>query len=533
MDTKTKPAFEIEKIRRTGPMALPTWQLRFDPVNERGRGFQLELSQEVVFGASPEADGYKHIRQYDLHELGVSRRHAKLWPTSSQLFITDLGSTNGTWLNGRRLESDHPYTINDGDVLSLGKLEFYVKVVKQPDTQQGALNQRIEMADALAKMAKAITSQLELDAVLDQALEMAMADTNAREVSVWLHDEQKNELFLVAERGIEDERIRRMRLPVTDNLVAQVFETGRPLRAHREGEMVKVKTGYLVEALLYVPLIHGSQTLGVMAAAHRDPSCVFSPYDERLLGAIADFAAIALHNARLYERVQNTDRLKTEMIQNISHEFRSPLTYIVGYTGLLLEEREKLSDEQRRSLEVISLQADKLVWLVKNFVALQPLEDLASIRGESDMNQVLETIIDSVRLHANEKKIDLKLDAEPDLPPVAINRMALLQIMDNLLSNAIKFTPDGGKVTVEAQLNEKKQVVISVRDTGIGIAKKDQERIFERFVQLEGGMSRQYGGVGLGLAVCKALIEACGQTITVESEPSKGSTFTFSLPVVA
>ena len=275
-------------------------------------------------GTDPGAQAAVDLTPYDALDLGVSRRHVKLYPSGANVFVVDLGSTNGTQINGEPLKENQLRKLANGDLLSLGKLEMVVRVIQGPAAHVEGLRHQADLADALAVLAKAITSRLDLDAVLDQALGMAMSLTSAREAAIWLVDAQTQELFLEAERGIQDESVRRMRLPVTDRLVSKVIQTGAPLSASREvsGEEVKVRTGYTVEALLYVPLVHGDETLGVLAAAHRDPGKVFGPRDEKLLSAVADFAAIAIQNTWLYKQLETYSASLEEAVRERTTELQ-------------------------------------------------------------------------------------------------------------------------------------------------------------------------------------------------------------------
>jgi len=519
--------------QKKGNGSHPVWRLRLEMTADPDSGPEVEVDGEVVLGLRTGGADVVDLGPYNAAEMGVSRRHLKLWATDAGLFALDMESTNGTLLNGQRLRPNTPYRVGDGDVLSLGKLTFVLRVLGGPKTHTQDLRQKADLADALAQLAKAITAQLDVDAVLDQALEMAMRFTNAGETSIWLVDEETDELFLVAQRGIEDERIRRMRLPVSDPLVSQVLSTGNPLRASRTatGELVKVKTDYMVEALLYVPLKHADGVFGVLAATHRETGKDFGNRDERLLTAIADFAAIAITNARLYHKVQEADREKSEMIQNVAHEFRTPLQYIVGYVDLLMDD-EALSEEQLKGLRIVAQQADRLRWLVDNFVTLQSTEEIVARRIPTSVSALLAGVAEGAALVLAAKKLRLSLEVADNLPDVLINPMTIYQVLDNLLSNAVKFTPEGGEITLSARLIQaENKVCISVRDTGIGIPEGLHERVFERFFQVDGSATRPHGGVGLGLAVCKAIIEAHGERIWVESQAGQGATFFFTLPI--
>jgi K+-sensing histidine kinase KdpD len=300
------PEIEYQKVPHTGKEAenKPVWraQLEFpqDPANRMG----LDINGEIVLGRDLEEDNGVDLKQFDASLLGVSRRHLMLRPTASHLYATDLGSTNGTLRNGRSIGVRTPYPLSDGDTLTLGKLRLILRIIERPHFQTGILEKKIDLADALTEIAKSITSQLDLDQVLNQMVETAMTLTSAGEASIWLVDEQTGELFLEAERGIEDVSIQRMRLPITeDNHAGKVIKTGQPVRVWRQPgeEQIKVKTNYLVEALAYVPLTLGGVTFGVLSATHRETGKRFDERDERLLTAIADFAAIAIQNARTYQ----------------------------------------------------------------------------------------------------------------------------------------------------------------------------------------------------------------------------------------
>jgi signal transduction histidine kinase len=506
-----------------------TWLLRIELASDPNNNFEIELRDEIVLGSAADP-GTVDLRPYQARENGVSRQHARLCVIDSALSVIDLGSTNGTEVNGQ----NNPHPLTSGDTVKLSSLEFIVRVIRAPDKRAYARHQKADLSDILEQMVTAITSQLEVDTVLDQALKMAISFTSAREATIWLVDEKSGELFLEAERGVKDDSIRRIRISVEDTMAGRVLKAGKSLRAHREPEEdpIKVRTGYLVEAVLYVPLTYGETVFGVLSVVHYEPDKAFSQRDEKLLEAIARFAAIALNNARLFEEVQLANRIKAEMIQNISHEVRTPLQFIMGYAGLLLE--ESLTPTQHEYLEVMANQAGRLTWLMANFVALQNVSDYTLHHQPIELGQFLSESVEDIQLDATEKQISLSLDIQGKLPAVMANPVAVSQIMDNLLSNALKFTPEGGEVAVKAGLEPSgKKVWVSVADTGIGIPEEAHERIFERFFQLDGGVTRHYGGVGLGLAVCKEIIEAHGERIQVESTPGQGSTFTFTLPVAS
>jgi two-component system, OmpR family, phosphate regulon sensor histidine kinase PhoR len=300
---------------------LPVWHVRLVLTSDPAAQLGLAINGEVILGRTVREDarpGVLDLTPYGGGARGVSRRHAELRPIHTNLYVTDLGSTNGTQRNGRTIGVNTPYALVDGDTLALGRMRFIVYIDTRPALAEPPREQRIDLADALVEIAKAITSQLDLNEVLNQVASTARALTAAGETGIWLVDEESGELMLQAERGMEDERIRRMRLPVdVASPMVEVLRTNRPLRVSRQpGEdEIKVKTGYLVEALAYVPISLGGATFGVLGAVHRKPGRQFNERDERLLQAIADFAAIAIQNARQY---QTTDEALEQRVRELA-----------------------------------------------------------------------------------------------------------------------------------------------------------------------------------------------------------------------
>jgi two-component system, OmpR family, phosphate regulon sensor histidine kinase PhoR len=300
---------------------LPVWHVRLVLTSDPAAQIGLAVNGELVLGRTVHGEAPPDVLDlgpYGGSARGVSRRHAELRPTNTNLYVTDLGSTNGTQRNGRSIGVNTPYALVDGDTLALGRMRFIVYIDARPALAEPPREQRVDLADALVEIAKAITSQLDLNEVLNQVASTARTLTAAGETGIWLVDEESGELMLQAERGMEDERIRRMRLPVdVASPMVEVLRSNRPLRVSRQpGEdEIKVKTGYLVEALAYVPISLGGATFGVLGASHRKPGRQFNERDERLLQAIADFAAIAIQNARQY---QNTDAALEQRVRELA-----------------------------------------------------------------------------------------------------------------------------------------------------------------------------------------------------------------------
>ena len=241
--------------------------------------------------------------------------------------------------------------------------------------------------------------------------------------------------------------------------------------------------------------------------------------------------------ARAYEALREADRLKSEMIQNVSHEIRTPLSYLIGYAGLMLDDTMDmgpLTTQQRDNLTIMLHQAERMEHLTGNMVTIQRNAHHQPVRAEVDINVILEDAIKRTRIAADNVKVSLALDTAEGLPSVYIDQMAIDQVLDNLISNALKFTPAGGEVRLrvwQEQSTETGSVSVSVSDTGIGIPVGALPNIFKRFYQVDGSSTRKYDGVGLGLAVCRDIIEAHAESLHVDSTLDEGTTFTFTLPL--
>jgi signal transduction histidine kinase len=235
---------------------------------------------------------------------------------------------------------------------------------------------------------------------------------------------------------------------------------------------------------------------------------------------------------RLYAQLETANRHKSEFLANMSHELRTPLNAVIGFSDVLLERTfGELSEKQEQYITIVLGSGRHLLSLINDILDLSKIEagrmDLEL--GSFDLAMAIDNTVTLVRDRAARHDLALGVEVEADLDPVVADERKIKQILLNLLSNAVKFTPDGGRIGVRAGRIDG-GVAISVSDTGIGIAPEDQEAIFEEFRQVGTDELRKREGTGLGLALTRKFVELHGGTITVASEPGKGSTFTFTLP---
>jgi signal transduction histidine kinase len=238
---------------------------------------------------------------------------------------------------------------------------------------------------------------------------------------------------------------------------------------------------------------------------------------------------------RANEELTHLDELKSDFMATMSHELRTPLTSIIGYSDMLLSGMTgRLDEKQTAFIDSILKNGETLLNLINDILDLTKIEagKLELKLEPVDLRAALLAVLPVIKPRATEKRIKVSTFLPTDLPPVHADAGKLNQILLNLLTNGIKYTPDNGSVSVEARRSDG-FVEVWVTDTGIGIAKEDQERIFQRFTQIDSSTTRAQGGTGLGLAIAKELVELHGGRIRVQSRLGKGSSFVFSVPVFA
>jgi two-component system, OmpR family, phosphate regulon sensor histidine kinase PhoR len=243
-----------------------------------------------------------------------------------------------------------------------------------------------------------------------------------------------------------------------------------------------------------------------------------------------DWAALAVFHD--LTEVRRVEQMRRDFVANVSHELRTPLAAVKSVIETLqsgaLEDMELAADFLDRADEEV----DRLVRMVEELLELSRIEsgDAPMASEQVDVLATLDHAVGRLRPQAEKQKLNLELELPADLPEVSGDTEQLERVVVNLLRNALKFTPEGGTIRVSADQSDGR-IMVKVHDTGEGILPEDLPRIFERFYKAD--RARGGGGTGLGLAVAKHTVEAHGGVITAESEPGKGSTFTFTLPITS
>lgn len=405
--------------------------------------------------------------------------------------------------------------------------------------------QHMTEMQTLQEFAEKISASLDLHEVLDTIVLTLKSALGCRGVSLALLTPGTQILEIRAAAGIKARWKREAKLKLGEGISGQVAASAKSIYVPDTHEYPNfIFFDKAVRSLLCVPLTIQDRVTGTLTVDNIIPDA-FTQDDEGLLMIAAAQAAIAIDNAQLYEQLkerarklegayhelQEADRIKEELVQNVSHELRTPLTFIKGYVELLLEEdMGPINERQRESLAIVAEKTNSVTRLVSDIIFLEQIERESLELGELRMVQIAQLALQGCEVTAVAAGIHLHLNAEPNLPTALGDKDRVSQVLDNLLGNAIKFSPNGGSITIS--LNQQgESIFVRVSDTGIGIPAEQVTRIFERFYQVDGSATRQFGGAGVGLAIVKRIVEAHGGRVWVESEVGQGSTFCFTLPV--
>jgi signal transduction histidine kinase/CheY-like chemotaxis protein len=346
--------------------------------------------------------------------------------------------------------------------------------------------------------------------------------------------------------------------PFGVGLTSQIIRSGQPLLINEDMDRKRAtlgveQVGRSSASFLGVPIPSGGQIIGVISVQSVDQEGRFTEADQRLLSTIATAVGVAFYNAQLFEEArlaraaaEQADAAKSSFLSTVSHELRTPLTSVLGFAKIIrrrLEERlfplipeddRKIAQAKTQVIEnlgVVVSEGERLTKLIDDVLDLAKIEagkftwNLTKVSIED----VIDRAVAATASLFEAKKLQLLRDIEPGLPLVTGDLDRLIQVVINLISNAVKFT-DAGSIDIAAR-STGAELVVSVKDSGIGIAPADQPKVFEKFKQVGDTLTDKPKGTGLGLPICKEIVEYHGGRIWVESEPGHGSTFSFTLPI--
>ena len=454
----------------------------------------------------------------------------------------------------RRLEI-HPFserqitllkTFADQAVIAIENVRLFQEL--QERTRD--LARSVDELKALGEVGQAVSSTLDLQTVLSTIVGRAVQLSGTDCGIIYEFDEPTQEFHLRASYQMEEELVQAYQatpLRFGQGATGRAAETRVPYQiadlreehelATRGMRPILFRLGY--QSLLAVPLLFEQKIMGALTIYRRQTGS-FAPAIVNLLRAFATQSVLAIQNARLFREIEDkgreleaANRHKSEFLANVSHELRTPLNAIIGFSEVLGERLfGELNEKQAEYTEDILSSGRHLLSLINDILDLSKIE---AGRMELEvttfhMPDAIENALLLIRERASRHGIKLERIIDDRLGDFTGDERKVKQVLVNLLANAVKFTPEGGRIKVEARLGDS-ALIVSVTDTGMGIAKEDQEAIFEEFRQASGNYAQKREGTGLGLSLTRKFVEMHGGKIWVESELGKGSTFTFTLPI--
>lgn len=405
------------------------------------------------------------------------------------------------------------------------------------------LQQQQQRLSALNRITAAITATLDPVQVLRLLAENIDAFLPYSAGAIWLVDSQTGQLERSTCWNIDEKKWKKLDFnEIPPNLQPLIDERRRVyvrnMQTGAHSRHVQFFKSERIVSYLGLPLVAHDQLLGMIAFLTRQEHA-FTQEETDLLENLAGKAAIAIRNAQLYARTQTqaeqlakTNRSMADMTAMIAHDLRAPLMNIIGFADMMADGfAGPVPEEQKKWLTTIANSGRGMVELVKDFLDISIIEagHINLKIKPFNMRQLIEEVIENFRLSARRKSVELFAQSENGLAPLVADRRRIEQVLNNLLSNAIKFSHAGGKVEVRAAREGKTGVRIEVADRGIGIAPKELAQLFRKYTQgSQSAASEQ--GTGLGLVICKMIVEAHHGKIWIESKEGVGSTFFVSLP---
>ena len=407
------------------------------------------------------------------------------------------------------------------------------------------LEHKVVILTRLSEISAVLSSTLKVKPLLNLIMEAAVEIVDAEAASVLLWDHKSNDLrFAATTTGAGGQALIGRPVPLEGSIAGTVLRENRAFsvddvrqdKRHYMG--IDEETEFQTRSILGVPMRSRNRVIGVLEAVNKR-ALPWTQDDFNYLSIVAAQAAVAIESAQMVTALQKAndelsqlDKLKSDFIAIASHELRTPLGVILGYTSFLQE----TNDEEVRALaSKVVASALQLRRIIEDLTNLRYMEQNESElhRETIPLGEFINEIVHDILSLVEAKHHRLQYAPPPPDLIVSIDRIRMGMALTNVLNNALRFTPDGGRIIVQTERhNKEREVWITVTDTGIGLTRDQLERIFERFYQVEDHMTRTKGGMGIGLSIARAMVEAHGGRIWANSPGlNQGSTFTITMPL--
>ncbi|WP_342304188.1 ATP-binding protein [Methanolobus sp. ZRKC5] len=453
-----------------------------------------------------------------------------------------------------------PVDINASYIEHAGKSATIsiIRDITQRKRDEEKINRSLEIQKALALVSSTLLTSSDIEKAINISLSCIGNLCGASRAYIFLYDENGKHMSNTHEwcaDGVVPHKVDLQELPMhTFPWWMQQLSSGEmihitnvddmPLEASAEKEILEMQN---ISSLLVLPLLIGKRTSGFIGLDNIINVGSWSREDIAIMGTVSHLLSNSIENdmkeVQLAENarelwnanveLKRTAKVKDAFLANMSHELRTPLNSIIGFSSVLLSGiAGVMNDKEVRYLNHISNSGKHLLEIINDILDISKVESgkMELIYEKVFVSDIIGSVINIVSPMADKKQINLNCDINPIGISVEADHVRFKQIVSNLVINAIKFSDERNDVSIIAK-REGDLLNISVADTGIGITQEDQPKLFKPFQQLDSSNSRKYEGTGLGLALVKDLVESHGGHIWVESEPGKGSIFTFSIPI--
>ncbi len=419
-----------------------------------------------------------------------------------------------------------------------------------------ALASRLDELSTLQEIDRQLNLSLDIRRVIDLTLDWGLRVANATAGSVGIVDREQNVIWMMSSRNYTYQPAS---LPIDKGLAGHVVRTGQPAVVGDVSTDARyIAAAPTTKSQLSVPIKREGSVIGVMNLESSKPDA-FGILQLDTATRLADHAAIAITNAQLYQEVKRANDAKSEFVSIVSHELKTPMTSMKGYTDLLAKGMAgPISDMQAQFLNTIRSNVERMSTLVNDLLEISRIETgrLKLEIKPVELDNVIDETLRTTRGQIEEKQQSIELSLPEGLPPIMGDKARLIQVLTNLISNAYKYTPNGGHINIKVTQQKEIQppytlsgrmpaskpdpnvppnpagyLVCAVQDSGVGIAPDDQQKLFTKFFRSGDPAVRDVPGTGLGLSITRSLIELQRGAIWVDSELGKGSTFAFSMPV--